>query len=239
MNTTRSKPKISYGYKAIGWSPSETYPAAGGESAGVVTPDAGNTMSRAVFWEKDGTLIPDIPDNIDPDRMALYPDAGDSLFRLQRTGYKLIIVANQSGVARGLFAETDLPVVWKRLTQLLAPFGVDPDGFYYCPHDPYGSVPRYTESCRCRKPRPGLLIKAAAEHQIDLSQSWMVGDGLDDVEAGNRAGCRTVLIDRGNETEWLLTNYRQPTAKVKTIKDAADYILTQRVDWDSDVPESL
>lgn len=67
----------------------------------------------------------------------------------------------------------------------------------------------------------------------------MVGDGLDDVEAGNRAGCRTVLIDRGNETEWLLTNYRQPTAKVKTIKDAADYILTQRVDWDSDVPESL
>ena len=195
-------------------------------------------MSKAVFWDKDGTLIPNIPYNIDPAKITLYPDAGDSLHRLKQAGYKLIIISNQSGVAKGLFPEEDLLGVWGRLTQLLAPFGAEPDGFYYCPHDPDGIIPLYMERCSCRKPRPGLLIKAASDHRIDLSQSWMVGDILNDVEAGNRAGCRTILIDRGNETEWLLTNYRQPTAKVTTLEAATDYILARQADWDSDVTES-
>ena len=195
-------------------------------------------MNRAVFWDKDGTLIPDIPYNVDPAKITLYPDAGASLYRLKKAGYKLIIVSNQSGVARGLFPENDLAGVWERLTLLLTPFGAEPDGVYYCPHDPHGSVPLYTERCSCRKPQPGLLIKAASDHRIDLSESWMVGDILNDVEAGNRAGCRTILIDRGNETEWLLTSYRQPTASVTTLTDATDYILAKQADWDSDTIET-
>lgn len=194
-------------------------------------------MSKAVFWDKDGTLIPDIPYNVDPVKITLYPDVGDSLRRLTLAGYKLIIISNQSGVAKGLFTEAELIGVWERLTQLLVPFGAEPDGFYYCPHDPTGVVPPYTEPCNCRKPSPGLLIKAASDYQIDLSQSWMVGDILNDVEAGNRAGCRTILIDRGNETKWLLTNYRQPTVRVKSIEAATDYILAKQADWDLDVPD--
>lgn len=194
-------------------------------------------MNKAVFWDKDGTLIPDIPYNVDPAKITLYPDTGTSLHRLNVAGYKLIVISNQSGVARGLFAESDLTEVWERIRQLLSPFGVEPDGFYYCPHDPNGTVPLYMQPCSCRKPRPGLLIKAASDYQIDLSQSWMVGDILNDVEAGNRAGCRTILLDRGNETEWLLTNYRQPTARVTTLEAATDYILTTQADWGSDAPD--
>lgn len=184
-------------------------------------------MNKAVFWDKDGTLIPDIPYNVDPARITLYPDAGISLYRLKRAGYKLIVISNQSGVAQGRFAENELAAVWERLTQLLAPFGAEPDGFYYCPHHPDGSVHPYAGECACRKPEPGLLIRAAWEHRIDLSQSWMVGDILNDVEAGNRAGCRTILIDRGNETEWLMNSHRQPTAKATTIDEATDYMLKE------------
>lgn len=191
-------------------------------------------MSGAVFWDKDGTLIPNIPDNVEPATIILYPDTGDSLHRLKMAGYKLIVIASQP--AKGLVTESDLTGIWERLTQLLAPFEVKPDGFYWCLHDPNGIVPLYTEPCR--KPRPGLLIKAASDHQIDLSQSWMVGDMVDDVEAGNRAGCRTILLDRGHETEWLLTNYRQPTTKVTTLEAATDYILAKQADWGSDAPEN-
>ncbi|AKD54000.1 D-glycero-alpha-D-manno-heptose-1,7-bisphosphate 7-phosphatase [Spirosoma radiotolerans] len=184
-------------------------------------------MNKAVFWDKDGTLIPDIPYNVDPARITLYPDAGDSLYRLKTAGYKLIIISNQSGVARGRFTENDLAGVWERLTRLLAPFGAEPDGFYYCPHDPNGSVQPYAGSCLCRKPEPGLLMKAAQEHRIDLSQSWMVGDILNDVEAGNRAGCRTILLDRGNETEWLMNAHRQPTTTAATLSEATEYMLRE------------
>ncbi|GAB3773664.1 HAD family hydrolase [Spirosoma horti] len=184
-------------------------------------------MNKAVFWDKDGTLIPDIPYNVDPARITLYPDAGPSLFRLKTAGYKLIVISNQSGVARGHFTEKELTAVWERLTQLLGQYGAEPDGFYYCPHDPNGSVHPYAERCTCRKPEPGLLIRAALDHQIDLSQSWMVGDILNDVAAGNRAGCRTILIDRGNETEWLMNSHRQPTATATTLDEATEYMLKE------------
>ncbi|CAN5385184.1 HAD family hydrolase [soil metagenome] len=182
-------------------------------------------MNKAVFWDKDGTLIPDIPYNVDPAQITIYPDAGESLRRLRDAGFKLIVVSNQAGVAQGRFPETALENVWHRLTELLHPFGAEPDAFYYCPHYPEGSVNAYSRSCKCRKPEPGLLLQAAREHQLDLQASWMVGDILNDVEAGNRAGCRTLLIERGNETEWLLTPNRLPTARAKSLKEATSYIL--------------
>ncbi len=94
-------------------------------------------------------------------------------------------------------------------------------GFYYCPHHPHGKIPEYAVDCFCRKPRPGLLQKAALEHEIDLASSWLVGDILHDIEAGNRAGCRTVLIDNGNEAEWDLSPRRQPEFIVKNVYEAA------------------
>lgn len=99
-------------------------------------------------------------------------------------------------------------------------------GFYYCPHHPLGSVPAYARACRCRKPRPGLVLRAAAELDLDVRASWLIGDILDDVEAGNRAGCRSILLANGNETKWRDGPYRQPYAAVPTLAAAADCILT-------------
>ena len=182
-------------------------------------------MTKAVFWDKDGTLIPDIPYNVDPDKITLYPNTGLSLYRLRAAGFRLIVVSNQGGVARNQFPESALPGVWQQLAELLQPYGAEPDAYYYCPHHPDGSVKAYAQLCECRKPKPGLLLQAAREHQIDLRASWMVGDILNDIEAGNRAGCQTILIDRGNETEWLTGPHRVPTAQVSGVAEAVDYIL--------------
>jgi histidinol phosphatase-like enzyme len=98
-------------------------------------------------------------------------------------------------------------------------------GFYWCPHDPAGNVPRYATECTCRKPMPGLLLKAAQEHGIDSSRSWMIGDILNDVEAGRRAGCRTALIDNGNETEWQWSALRSPDVLAGSFLAAARAIV--------------
>ena len=121
-----------------------------------------------------------------------------------------MVVSNQSGVARGYFPEAALAGVERELRRRMAGFGVELSGFYYCPHHPRGGVPGYAVACDCRKPAPGLLLRAAAELGLDLRRSWLVGDILDDVEAGRRAGCRTVLLDNGHETEWRPGPLRRP-----------------------------
>jgi len=176
-------------------------------------------MSRlraAVFLDKDGTLVEDVPFNVDPERIRLTPGAAEALAALHGAGFALAVVSNQPGVAGGLFPESALEGVWARLTELLAP--VPLAGFYHCPHGP-------ADGCACRKPAPGLLRRAAAELGIDLGRSWMVGDILNDVEAGRRAGCRTVLIDNGNETEWIRGVDREPHYRVRDIREAARVIL--------------
>lgn len=183
--------------------------------------------SKAVFLDKDGTLVEDIPYNVDPDLIQLSEGALEGLRLLQKEGYRLIVVTNQSGIARGYFDEQALIPVKKRLQELLLPAGIHLDGFYHCPHHPQGRVPQYAIECSCRKPQPGLIHKAAREHRVDLACSWLVGDILNDVEAGNRAGCRTVLIDNGNETEWDLTSLRQPGFIVKNLYEAALTITRQ------------
>jgi histidinol-phosphate phosphatase family protein len=180
---------------------------------------------RAVFLDKDGTLVEDVPYNADPDRLRLTPGAGAALAALAAAGYRLVVVSNQSGVARGLFAEDSLPALHRRLQELLAVHGVCLDGFYWCPHYPRGKVAAYATACDCRKPAPGLLLRAAKELGVDLAGAWMVGDILDDVEAGRRAGCRTILLDNGHETEWLPGPERCPHHVAADLPAAADIIL--------------
>lgn len=183
--------------------------------------------NRAVFLDKDGTLIPDLPYNVDPRRIQLAPGAELGLPLLHAAGYQLIVITNQSGVARGYFPETALAAVEARLRQLLLEIDVPLTGFYYCPHHPEGTVPEYTVPCGCRKPAPGLLIRAAQDHGIVLEASWLIGDILHDVEAGCRAGCRTVLIDNGNETEWQVSPRRSPQAIVADLAEAGLVITTE------------
>jgi D,D-heptose 1,7-bisphosphate phosphatase len=182
-------------------------------------------MRKAVFIDKDGTLITDVPYNADPDLIRLEPGAAAALQLLHEHGYALVVVSNQSGIARGYFKDQAMQAVKDRITSLLDRHGVQLDGFFYCPHHPQGSVKEYAIDCGCRKPKPGMILQAAGLLNIDLRQSWMIGDILHDVEAGNRAGCRTVLLDNGNETEWVINSYRQPLYITGGLLEAAQLIV--------------
>lgn len=184
----------------------------------------GEQLDRAVFLDKDGTLIEDVPYNVDPERIQLTRGAVEGLQLLHAAGYQLIVITNQSGIARGYFPESALVAVKERLHQLLAEVGVPLAGFYHCPHHPHGVVKELAIACSCRKPEPGLLLCAAADRGIDLAQSWFIGDILNDVEAGRRAGCRTILINNGNETEWELSPLRTPHYMVADLAEAAQVI---------------
>lgn len=179
------------------------------------------TGDRAVFLDKDGTMIDDIPYNVAPALMTLAPGAAEGLPLLHRLGYRLVVVSNQSGVARGYFAESAIAAVEDRLRSMLAELRVPLAAFVYCPHHPEGAVAEYAIACDCRKPAPGMLLRAAREHGLDPARSWLVGDILDDVEAGRRAGCRTILIDNGNETEWVLSPGREPHHRAADLAQAA------------------
>jgi D,D-heptose 1,7-bisphosphate phosphatase len=182
-------------------------------------------MRKAVFIDKDGTLIHNVPYNVDPALVELEESASEALAELKKNGFLIIVISNQSGVAQGYFTETDLEQVKQRIQQLLHDKHVWIDAFYFCPHHPDGREEGYSMSCNCRKPQPGMILRAAIDHNIDLSQSWMIGDILHDVEAGNKSNCKTILINNGNETEWLLSEARWPTCIVQNLMEAATVIL--------------
>ena len=177
---------------------------------------------RAVFIDKDGTLVEDVPYNVDPARVRFTPHAIEGLRLLAAEGFVLVVVTNQPGLARGFFSRTELARLQLALTAMLRAEGVTLTDFYACPHAPGpGSMP----ACLCRKPAPGLLRQAARAHRIDLARSWMVGDILDDVEAGRRAGCRTVMLDVGHETVWRRSPLRTPHVMASDLLDAARRIV--------------
>jgi histidinol-phosphate phosphatase family protein len=178
---------------------------------------------RAVFLDKDGTLVEDVPYNIDPAKLRFTPHAIDGLRLLQSHGYLLIVVTNQPGIALGHFTRADLARLQAALTQMLSDEGIALAGFYACPHAASPDPKR--PNCLCRKPAPGLLRQGAQAHAVDLRRSWMVGDILHDVEAGRRAGCRTVLMDVGNETEWHLSPLREPHHRCRNLLEAAHTIV--------------
>ena len=154
---------------------------------------------QALFLDRDGTLVHPGRYPSRPEDLHLYDGIGPELRVLQKAGFRLVIITNQAGIARGYFTEADLQRMHVHLTSELAFLGVHLDGIYYCPHHIDGVIPELAIHCDCRKPQPGMLLQAAADLDIDLQNSWFVGDILDDIEAGNRAGCRTILVDLGTE----------------------------------------
>ena len=145
--------------------------------------------AAAVFVDRDGTLIEDVGYLRDPDGVRLVDGAAEALSRLADAGFLLVVVSNQSGIARGLIDPSEAQAVHDRFVSELEDRGVSPAVVQYCPHAP-------DAGCDCRKPAPGLLLAAARELGLDLEASFMIGDKLSDVEAGRRAGCRGVLISR-------------------------------------------
>lgn len=179
-------------------------------------------VKKAVFLDKDGTLIPDIPYNVNTSLIHLSENCISGLKALQEMGYIFVVITNQSGIASGFFNHDAVQAVSLKLKMLFAENGLELAGFYYCPHKAGTSE---ADSCTCRKPLPGLFYNAAEELDIDLSSSWMIGDILHDIEAGHRAGCKSILINNGNETEWKRSHLRIPQAFVPHIDAAAAYII--------------
>ncbi|HTY37498.1 MAG TPA: D-glycero-beta-D-manno-heptose 1,7-bisphosphate 7-phosphatase [Bacteroidota bacterium] len=150
-----------------------------------------------LFFDRDGTLNTELDFLSRPEELQLIPNAARAIREANDFGLKVFIITNQSGIARGLFTEMDLQAIHKRLRGMLEEQGARVDAIYYCPHHPeYGQTP-YKKSCSCRKPKPGMLKKAAKEFGIKLSQSFLIGDRCIDMEAGKAAGCTTALVLTG------------------------------------------
>lgn len=157
---------------------------------------------KAVFLDRDGTLIIDKHYLNDPERVEMLPGVPEGLERLKKAGYLLVVITNQSGVARGIVQEENIKHIHERLQKLLSPLG-QIDRFYHSPHAADSNHPH-------RKPNPGLLFMAADELQIDLSQSFMVGDKNIDVEAGHNAGAQSILLSESPTTsnaDFIATNF--------------------------------
>jgi D-glycero-D-manno-heptose 1,7-bisphosphate phosphatase len=183
-------------------------------------------MSRpAVFLDRDGTINEEVGYLSDPEKVVLIPGAAEALIRLKAAGFKLIVLTNQSGVARGYFTARELAEVNMRLDSMLAEKGAAVDAYYYCPHHPkHGEM----VDCDCRKPKTGMVDTAAREHGIDLARSYFVGDKRTDVQLGKNAGGKSILVLTGfGRDEVLLLEDEGLEADVVLdgLPEAADWII--------------
>jgi len=153
--------------------------------------------TRAVFLDRDGTVAEEVGYVNHASRLRLLPGSAAALRRIREAGLLAVVVTNQSGVARDYFEEAIVHQAHERLRGLLAAEGASLDGVYYCPHHPREGIAPYRQDCDCRKPLPGMLLRASRELGIDLARSYMVGDGVVDVGAGHAAGTATILVLTG------------------------------------------
>jgi D-glycero-D-manno-heptose 1,7-bisphosphate phosphatase len=179
----------------------------------------------AIFLDRDGTL------NIEKHYLHLardwewIPGAQEALIRLKSAGYLLVVISNQAGIARGYYRASDLLELHTWVNQQLAPLHAAIDAFYFCPHHP-----DFTEGeCDCRKPVPGLILRAAQEWNIDLSRSWMIGDKLSDVQAGFAAGCSNILVRTGYGAKVSPDELPKDTVIANDLAAAAEHV-TNRTD---------
>ncbi len=186
-----------------------------------------------VFLDRDGTLLREVPYLADVDRTELLPGVAEALGMLQRKGLQLIVVSNQSGVARGLLDEGLLVAIQERIDTLLAPSGTRLDGYYHCPHHPSVGVPPERRRCRCRKPLAGLLERAAEDFSIDWERSVGVGDDVRDLQAFAARRLPSVLVGTGkgrSARQKLAELGKEPDLYCAHLAEAVPWILRHTVD---------
>ena len=158
---------------------------------------AGDSRRPAIFLDRDGTLNEDVGYAAHPAEIAIYPYTAEAIRLINEAGWKAIVITNQSGIARGYLDEAMLARIHEHLRHELARQGARLDGFYYCPHHPRIGVEPYRQTCHCRKPQTGMLEQAASEHNINLADSFVIGDKASDINLATNAGARGVLVKTG------------------------------------------
>ncbi len=200
-------------------------------------------MSKAVFIDRDNTIIDDPGYISDPDSEKLLPGVELAIKSLAQAGFKNMVCTNQSGIARGMLTEEDLDAIHAELRRQLADKGAHLDAIYYCPFHPQGTIEQYARESDLRKPKPGMLLQAAEQHGLDLPQCWMVGDSARDIEAGQRAGCRTIRVKTagGEMSQASQGSEAQADYTVRNLVEAARIIVreTDRSEtWDTATPSA-
>jgi len=176
-------------------------------------------MNKAVFLDRDGTIAKDVPYCSRPEDFILLPGAAEGIRLLNKHGFKVVIITNQSGIARGYFTEEMLSRIHDKMRRDLAKSSAHVDAIYYCPHHP-------DDHCECRKPKPKMLLQAASDLNIDLGKSYVIGDKNIDIEMGENAGCQTILIAEGNkETD---KQAPCPDYTASSIDDAARWTIAKQ-----------
>jgi D-glycero-D-manno-heptose 1,7-bisphosphate phosphatase len=188
---------------------------------------AETTGRPAVFLDRDGTINEEKNYLHRIEDFEFIPGAPEAIRQLNQAGYLVLVVTNQSGVARGFFSLAEVDALHRHMVQLLAEYGARIDGFYVCPHHPTAGQGEWRRDCSCRKGQPGLLLQAAAEHDIDLARSYMIGDKAADIEAGQRAGCSPLLVLTGYGQKTALNLATKNLKKFVDLQAAAEYICRQ------------
>jgi D-glycero-D-manno-heptose 1,7-bisphosphate phosphatase len=156
-------------------------------------------MNRAVFLDRDGVITQDPPHYAHRiDQLTLIDGSGPAIKKLNDAQFKVIVITNQSGVAKGMYDEEDIRIFNREMIRQLNQTNAHIDAIYYCPHHPEAEVQKYRIDCGCRKPKPGMLLEGGKRFNIDFKSSFLVGDKWSDIEAGRTAGCRTILVKTGH-----------------------------------------
>ena len=183
-------------------------------------------MNRAVFLDRDGVITQEPPHYAHKlSQLKLIPKSADAIRLLNENGFVVIVASNQAGIAHGYYREEDAILFHQAMKENLAKEGAYIDAIYYCPHHPEAKIDRYRVDCNCRKPKPGMLTRAEKELNIDLKQSFIVGDKLSDIEAGKRAGCKTIMVRTGYGVEELKSNELDCDYVANDLYDAVQHIL--------------
>jgi D-glycero-D-manno-heptose 1,7-bisphosphate phosphatase len=198
--------------------------------AGEAPRSTGEAGRPAVFLDRDGVIVEDVHLLTATDQLRILDGVPAALAELAAAGFRLIVVSNQPVVARGLVSEQEVAAIQRELgRRLRAASGISLDGDYFCPHHPRADVPEYRLDCDCRKPRPGMLLRAAADHDLDLSRSFMVGDRITDISAGHSAGCRTVLVETGRHDDPPIETADRPDPTLRPDHSCPD--LAAAAEW--------
>jgi len=181
------------------------------------------TLRPAVFLDRDGTVNREVDYLADPAELELLPGAAEAIVRWNDAGWLVVVITNQSGVARGILTEDRLREIHDHLARILSEHGARIDAFHHCPHHPEIGKPPYLRDCDCRKPAPGMLLRAAAELSIDLPRSWVIGDSFRDLEAGAAAGIPGILVATGKPDQ--LETERPDRRAARDLLHAAAIVL--------------